>query len=54
MAPGSIAYDIPIPLGGPKLHIFPEFKWDPSFIIVGEIKGFFALFSAGLAFMVEI
>jgi hypothetical protein len=55
MAPGSLAYDVPIPLGtASKLHIFPEFKWDPTVFFSGEGKAYVAFFSAGLSFMFEI
>lgn len=51
-APGGISFDIPIPFGegGPKLHIMPEFRWDPT-LIVATAK--FIMFSAGGAIMLE-
>ncbi|MEM1025756.1 MAG: hypothetical protein AAGD10_14350 [Myxococcota bacterium] len=52
--PGSVAYDLPI---GDKLHIFPEFRWDPTFFAVSlgsTVTGVSAFFSGGLAFMVEL
>lgn len=57
--PGSVAYDFPIPLGETsKLHIFPEFRWDPTFIFVevsdNAVGGIVSLFSAGLTLMFEI
>lgn len=53
--PGSLAYDLPIPIGATsKLHLFPEFRWDPTLVILGEYTGLFALFSGGLSFMVEL
>lgn len=53
--PGSLAYDIPIPLGDTaKLHLFPEVRWDPTFIFTGDASGGFALFSGGLTFMFQI
>jgi hypothetical protein len=54
--PGSIAYDVPIPLGGARFHFFPEFRWDPTFVFagIGSSSVYFVLFSAGLSFMLEI
>lgn len=53
--PGSIAYDFPIPIGASsKLHLFPEFRWDPTLVITGNGSGFLALFSGGLSFMFEL
>ena len=53
--PGSLAYDIPIPLGdGARLHLFPEVKWDPTFAFIGDGSGVVALFSGGLSLMFEL
>lgn len=53
--PGSLAYDLPIPIGEQAiLHVFPELRWDPTFFFVGDASGVLALFSGGLSFMVEI
>jgi len=52
--PGSLAYDIPIPLGKTaRLHIFPEVRWDPTFVFTGQGSGVIALFSAGGTLMFE-
>lgn len=53
--PGSLAYDVPIPVGEEAvLHIFPEVRWDPTLFFVGDASGFIAFFSGGLSFMLEI
>ncbi len=53
--PGSVAYDIPIPLGETaKLHVFPEFRWDPTFVFVGVGGAYFVTASGGVSFMLEI
>jgi hypothetical protein len=53
--PGSLAYDVPIPLGDTTvLHLFPEIRWDPTFFFVGDVSGGVALFSGGMTFMLEI
>lgn len=52
--PGSVAYDLPI---GDKFHLFPEFRWDPTFLVLNlgsTVSGVGAFFSGGLAFMVEL
>lgn len=55
LLPGSVAYDLPIPIGATsRLHLFPEFRWDPTFLFTGAGSGFVSLFSGGLSFMVEI
>jgi hypothetical protein len=49
--PGSAALDLPIPLGRTaRLHLMPEFRWDPVFLFAaGEEAGVgtVAAFSAG-------
>ena len=53
--PGSLAYDVPIPLGETsRLHLFPEIRWDPTFVFIDSGSGAIALFSAGISFMVEL
>lgn len=52
--PGSLAYDIPIPMGGPTLHLFPEFRYDPTFVVIGDVAGVVAIFSGGLTVMLEL
>ncbi len=52
--PGSLAYDIPIPIGNSTLHLFPELRYDPTFVILGDSTGVLALFSGGLTFMLEL
>lgn len=52
--PGSLAYDIPIPVGDEVvLHVFPEVKWDPTFFFTGPQSGAVALFSGGGTVMLE-
>lgn len=51
--PGSISYDLPI---GDRLHLFPEFRWDPTFFFgnLGDtVAGVAVFFSGGLSFMLE-
>lgn len=53
--PGSAAYDLPIPLGEETvLHVFPEVRWDPTFLFAGDASGVLAFFSGGLSLMLEI
>lgn len=51
--PGSVSYDIPI---GDRLHLFPEFRWDPTFFFASlgdTVAGVAVFFSGGLSFMLE-
>lgn len=58
--PGSLAYDIPIPLGdSARLHIFPEFRWDPLVVLTSfdsddSISGFIMPLSVGGSIMLEL
>ena len=53
--PGSLAIDIPIPLGkNAAVHIFPEIRWDPTFLLISDASGVIALFSAGATIMFEL
>jgi hypothetical protein len=52
--PGSLAYDIPIPIGAMRLHLFPEVRWDPTFLFLGDLSGSLSFFSGGLSFMLEM
>lgn len=52
--PGSLAYDIPIPLGSSVLHLFPEFRYDPNIILTSAASGIVATFSGGLTVMLEL
>lgn len=53
--PGSVAYDIPIPLGETAtLHIFPEVRWDPTVFFAGDTSGVVSLFSGGGTLMFEL
>jgi len=51
--PGSVSYDIAI---GDRVHIFPEFRWDPTFFFASlgdTVSGVAVFFSGGLSFMIE-
>lgn len=53
--PGSIAYDIAIPIGeSSKMHIFPELRWDPTLFFIGDTNGGLVTLSGGLTLMFEI
>lgn len=51
---GSVAFDAPIPLSEQvTLHIFPELRWDPTFLF-GDARGERLVFvSGGLSFLVS-
>lgn len=51
--PGSVSYDLPI---GDRFHVFPEFRWDPTFFFASlgdTVAGVAVFFSGGMSFMVE-
>lgn len=52
--PGSLAYDVPLDFDGPTLHVFPEFRYDPTVFITSEQSGVLAMFSGGVTFMLEM
>lgn len=53
--PGSLAYDVPIPVGEQAtLHVFPEVRWDPTVLFIGDGAGVLALFSGGLSLMLAL
>lgn len=55
--PGSVAYDVPIPLGErARLHLFPEFRWDP-FVLISDFEGasgFLMPLSVGASVMLQL
>ena len=54
VAPGSLAYDVPIPLGETaRLHLFPEVRWDPTFLLISDEAGGIVIFSGGFTVMLE-
>mgnify|MGYP001796498076 FL=1 len=54
-APGSVAYDIPIVINERfTLHIFPEFRWDPTINYgVPAYARWFVFGSAGVGTMLQ-
>ena len=52
-APGSIAYDLPIPIAASTLHIFPELRWDPTWINDAPATLSWIILSGGLTFALE-
>lgn len=52
--PGSVAWDIPLVTDGVGLHLFPEVRWDPSYLSF-DSEDFLAvvIVSVGLSVMLE-
>lgn len=53
--PGSVAYDLPIPIDAQrKLHVFPELRWDVTIVAGGTDAALVTFLSAGLSVGLEL